>query len=144
MHVYWDPYDPNLHLGGYINTNPYLGWFLQIRGEADVFNVSNPGLTNLSKTSYAWVGGTARLNMYFFPLAEDVLPWLRNRFSFFARVDLFHDLHSGMDVNIYTVALKYMISENGSSGVELAYSEGTDKNTLVRAHQYSLKLTYAY
>jgi hypothetical protein len=48
-----------LHLGGYLDTDPYLGWFAQLRGEVDEIEVSNVGVTNLSKTSYSWVEGTA-------------------------------------------------------------------------------------
>lgn len=144
VNVYWDPYDADMHLGGYINTNPYLGWFVQVRGQASIVNVSDPGLTNLSKTDYEWVGGTARLNMYFFPLAMDVSPQIRNRFSFIATADFFHDVRSGMDIRKYTAALKYKISEDGSSSIAFEYDRGTDKDTLTRLDQYLIKLTYAY
>lgn len=68
MNAYWDLYDPYFHLGGYVKgeSTRNLGWFLQLRGEADIYNVNNIGLTQLSKTSYSWIGGTARLNMLFF------------------------------------------------------------------------------
>jgi len=143
---YWDVYDPNLHLGGYISTplEPYLGWFLQLRGETDIRQVSNPGLTSLTKSEYAWTGGTARLNLFFFPLATNIPEFLRNRFSFIATVGVFHDAYSGQNIQKYTAALAYKITTDGSSSISLEYDKGTDKDTLTVLNQYLVKLTYAY
>jgi len=143
--AYWDLYDPNLHLGGYISTTlePNLGWFLQVRGETDVVKVSTPGLTNLTKSDYAWTGGTARLNLFFFPYATNVPEFLRNTFSFVATVAAFHDVNSGQNVVEYTAALAYKIAPDGSSSISLEYDRGTDKATLNFLNQYLIKLTYA-
>ena len=100
--VYWDPYDADLHLGGYIDTNPYLGWFVQLRGEADAIDVNSVGVTNLTKTNYDWVGGTAALNMYFLPSDPNVPDWIRNRFAFYATASYFTDARSGRDIHYYT------------------------------------------
>jgi len=97
---YWDAYDLRYNLGGYLKTNPYLGWFVQLRGEADIRQVDIPGVTGLSSTSYDWAGATARLTMIFLPSA-DVPDWLQNRFSFIATAKYFHDFRSGMDVSLY-------------------------------------------
>jgi hypothetical protein len=109
VNAYWDLFDPNLHLGGYVSTTlePNLGWFLQVRGELDVRKVSTPGLTNLTKSDYEWAGGTARLNLFFFPYATTVPEFIRNRFSFFATVSAFHDVNSGQNILEYTAALAY-------------------------------------
>jgi hypothetical protein len=144
--AYWDVYDANLHLGGYVSTplEPNLGWFVQLRGEADALKVTVPGLTNLVKSNYEWVGGTARLNMFFFPLATNVPVFLQNRVSFIATVDAFHDMNSGQNITKYTAALAYKITPDGASSISLEYDKGTDKDTLNVLNQYLLKLTYAY
>jgi hypothetical protein len=116
---------------------------LQIRGELDVRKVSTPGLTNLAKSDYEWAGGTARLNLFFFPYSTTVPEFLRNRFSFFATVSAFHDVNSGQNILEYTAALAYKITTDGSSSISLEYDRGTDKDTLNFLNQYLLKLTYA-
>jgi hypothetical protein len=141
---YWDLYDANLHLGGYINSDPYLGWFVQLRGETDIRQVDAIGVTNLTKTSYAWIGGTARLNMYLFPLATDVPEIVRNRFSLIASANYFTDLQSGMSVHMYSVTFAYKITPDGSSSIGFEYDYGTDKETLVKSNQYLITLSYAY
>jgi hypothetical protein len=141
---YLDSYDPNLHLGGYIDTNPYLGWFLQLRGEADAVDVSAVGVTNLKKTDYEWFGGTARLNMYFLPADLSVPDWIRNRFALYASASYFADARSGMNVHMYTANLSYKISSDGASSISFEYDQGTDKDTLVAAKKYLVSLGYAY
>jgi hypothetical protein len=144
VNAYWDVYDSKWHLGGYINTNPYLGWFVQLRGEADVRDVNAVGLTNLDKTRYAWVGGTVRANFFLFPLTTDVDPALRNRLSFIGEFDWFDDLRSGNQIHKYVATAKYNISDEGNSSVQLEYTRGTDKETMVYLNQVLVKLTYAY
>ena len=141
---YWDLYDATLHLGGYINNDPNLGWFVQLRGEVDARHVSEPGLTNLKKADYAWVGGTARLNMFFFPFSDSVPEFLQNRLSLIASANWFRDLKSGLEARKYVVTLAYKLSAAGNSAIAFEYSKGTDKDSLVKADQYVLKLTYAY
>jgi hypothetical protein len=139
---YWDLYDPDLHLGGYLDTNPYLGWFVQLRGETDIRQVDSTGVTNLTNRDYAWIGGTARLNMYFFPSVG--APEFRNRFSFIASASYFNDVRSGMNVGQYSATLKYKITPDGSASIAVEYNHGTNKDTLVKASQYLVSLTYAY
>ncbi|MGY4257648.1 hypothetical protein ACVI1L_004716 [Bradyrhizobium sp. USDA 4516] len=137
---YWDAYDLRYHLGGYLKTDPYLGWFVQLRGEADIRQVDIPGVTGLSKTNYEWAGATARLTFNFLPSA-DVPDWLLNRFSFIATAKYFHDFNSGMDVNFYQATLKYRLNPYSSIGLE--YTNGTTKESLVYAQKYMIKLLYA-
>jgi hypothetical protein len=141
---YWDVYDAGAHIGGYIDNDPYLGWFIQLRGETDFRNVSNPGLTGLTKTDYAWIGGTARLSLFFLPSALDVPEAIRNRFSFIASVDYFHDMHTGADIRKYVATLKYNLNVEGTSSLALEYTKGTNKDTMERLNQYVAKLVFAY
>lgn len=139
---YWDAYDLRYNLGGYLKTNPYLGWFVQLRGEADIRQVDIPGVTGLSSTSYDWAGATARLTMIFLPSA-DVPDWLQNRFSFIATAKYFHDFRSGMDVSLYQATLKYKLNPAGYSSIGFEYTNGTSKETLVYAQKYMIKFLYA-
>lgn len=142
--AYLDLYDPNLHLGGYVVNDPYLGWFLQVRGETDWRDVSAVGVTNLTKTDYAWFGASAQLNMFFFPSATNVPDYIQNRFAFYATAKYFDDANSGKQARQYTLKLAYKIPPDGSSSIAAEYDDGTDKDTLVRERQYLLSLTYAY
>ncbi|MGL3210700.1 hypothetical protein [Bradyrhizobium sp. BR 1433] len=137
---YWDAYDLRYHLGGYLKTDPYLGWFVQLRGETDIRQVDIPGVTGLTRSSYEWAGATARLTMVFLPFA-DVPDWLQNRFSFVATAKYFHDFNSGMDVSLYQALLKYKLNPYSSIGFE--YTNGTDKDTLTYSRKYLVKLLCA-
>ena len=144
VNAYWDAYDSDLHLGGYINTNPYLGWFVQVRGEADVRDVQAVGFTNLDKSRYAWLGGTIRASFFLFPSAMNVDPAFRNRISFIGEADWFDDARSGRQIHKYVATAKYNISDSGNSSIQLEYTRGTDKETLVYLNQVLVKLSYAY
>jgi hypothetical protein len=142
--AYWQPYDADLHLGGYIDTNPYLGWFWQLQGEVDERNVSSVGVTNLKKTNYDWIGGTAALNLFFLPADPNVPDWIRNRFAFYATANYFTDANSGKSISYYSAKLSYKISVDGSSAISVEYDNGTQETTLVAARQYLVSLSYAY
>ena len=47
LNLYWDAFDADLHLGGYINANPYLRWFVQLRARLISVEVNAVGVTNL-------------------------------------------------------------------------------------------------
>lgn len=141
---YIDSYDPDLHLGGYINDNPYLGWFLQVREQVDIRDVSAVGVTGLSKTSYEWLGATAALNMYFFPSTTSVPAAFRNTIAFYGSANYFYDARSGMEARLYTAKLAYKIPPDGTSSIALEYDDGTDKDTLVYTRKYLASITYAY
>jgi hypothetical protein len=144
VNFYWDSFDSNLHLGGYINANPYLGWFVQLRGEADVREVNAVGVTNLDLGRYAWLGGTARASFFLFPFDMNVDPLLRNRLSFIGEGNWFTDAYTGRKIQKYVATAKYNISEQGNSSIQIEYSHGTDKETLVFLNQVLVKLAYAY
>jgi hypothetical protein len=144
LNLYWDPVDLDWHLGGYIDTNPHLGWYWQFRAEADLRNVSNPGLTSLLLGRYAWGGAIAQLHLFLFPEATYVPSWLRNRVSFTGTAKYFYDFLSKTDVQLYSAELRYKLAEGGSSSISLKYERGTDKDTMSRVNQYVVLLNYAY
>jgi len=144
LNAYWDLYDANLHLGGYVSSNPVLDWYVQLRGEADMRDVNAVGVTNLNKTRYRGVGGTARAMFFLFPSDMNVAPALRNRISFIGEASWFNDLRTGAQIHKYVATAKYNISEQGNSSIQLEYTKGTDKETLVYLDQILVKLTYAY
>jgi hypothetical protein len=142
--LYWDAYDSDLHLGGYLNTDPNLGWFVQLRGEGDIRNVDAVGVTNLQKREYAWLGGTVRASFFLFPTSMNVPPELRNRLSFIGEMDWFDDAKSNSTIWKYVATAKYNITDAGNSSLQLQYTRGTDKDTMVFLNQLMLKLSYAY
>jgi hypothetical protein len=144
FNAYWDSYDSRIHLGGYIDTDPYLGWFIQIRGETDVRNVDAVGVTGLDKGRYAWIGGTARASFFLFPNTTDVAPAFRNRISFIAEYNWYEDLQSRNTITKYKAIAKYNVSEAGNSSVQVEYTRGTDKDSLIYLNQVLLKLAYAF
>lgn len=141
---YWDAYDSDLHLGGYLKSDPYLGWFVQVRGEADIRKVDAVGVTNLMKKDYAWLGGTIRANFFLFPSTMDVPPELRNRLSFIGEVDWYDDARTNSRIWKYVATAKYNITDAGNSSIQLQYTYGTNKDTMVFLNQMVVKLSYAY
>lgn len=161
----WEPVIPKLRLGFGAN-NYYYGWFWQFRGEADVRNVSNPGMTGLVKGNYEWLGETARINLALFPLNPPGSPWstwLYKRFSLIGTQQYYWDANSGQEVRFYSVTLQYKLSPckkdkpdptnpdpypdcsiQGSSSLSFEYDHGTDKDTMIKANKYLVKLGYSY
>jgi hypothetical protein len=74
----------------------------------------------------------------------EISDYIRDRFSFIASVDWFRDLRSDTSIHKYTATAKYKLNAEGNSALGFEYSRGTDKNTLVFAHQYMVKLMYAH
>jgi hypothetical protein len=98
----------------------------------------------LTRRNYAWLGGTARANFFLFPSAMNVPPELRNRLSFVGEVDWFDDARSNNKIWKYVATAKYNITDAGNSSIQLQYTHGTDKDTMVFLNQLVLKLSYAY
>ena len=137
---------PTLHLGGYINANPYLGWFVQLRGEADIREVNAVGVTNLDLGRYAWLGGTLRASFFLFPFDMNVNPLLRNRLSFIGEANWFTDANTGRNIHKYVATAKYNISEQGNlvdpGGVIAQY--GQVRRWWAWNQKILVKLAYAY
>ena len=138
----WEPVQHLIFLGQGRPINDFIGGFWQLRAEADITQVNDPGLTKLILGRHDWVGATARANVYFFPIAvEHVWPsWLLNRISFFGTAQFFRDTNTGRNASYYTAALQYQLSSNTS--VSFEYDNGTNKDTLVNTNQYLVKLNY--
>jgi hypothetical protein len=67
----WEPYYINdgINLGGRLDvlTPKTVGYYFRLMGEANVFRVNDPGLTNfLPHTNYALIGGNAELRAVLF------------------------------------------------------------------------------
>jgi len=157
------PVVPAVCLGGCEVTNNYLANYWVFRPEVDIRQVTDPGQTNFVKGGYQWVGYTLRDYLYLFPKSSDVQsdPWLVNRLSLIGTIQDFHDLNSSAEARMYSASLQYVLGECanptatpapgiypycklGSSSISLEYAWGTDKDTLVAARQYLVKLNYSY
>jgi hypothetical protein len=161
----WEPIVPELSLGAsaYRFPHPYFGFFWQFRAEAEVIEVSNPGLTKLIKGDHEWLGETTRATLLLFPitLQHDWPDWLAGRFSVIGTTQNYYDVHTAAKANYHSLALQYKLGackkpENpkpddpdicaiqGSSALSFEYTWGMDKETLVKVNQYMVKLSYAY
>jgi hypothetical protein len=138
----WEPVQHLILLGQGRPLNDYIGGFWQLRAEADLYRVEERGLTNLTPGRHAWMGGTARANIYLFPIAsEHVWPsWLLNRISLVGTAQFFRDVETGKNIRYYSAALQYQLSS--SINVSFEYDRGTTKETLVDVNQYLIKLNY--
>ena len=68
----------------------------------------------------------------------DVPAELRNRLSFIGEVDWFSDEKSNSKIWKYVATAKYNITDAGNSSVQLQYTRGTDKDTMVFLNQLVL------
>jgi hypothetical protein len=145
------------------NNNPYFSFFWQLRAEAEILNVQNPGLTKLARGDHDWLGESVRANLGLFP-ENDVIPWpdfIAGRLSVIGTAQNFYDTQAKKTANYYTAQLQYKLGPcknqpatptananacaiQGSSAISLEYDEGTNKDTLVFAKQYLIKYSYAY
>jgi len=152
------------------NNNPYVNFFWQLRAEAEILNVDNPGLTNLAKGDHAWLGETVRANLGLFP-ETSAHPWpdyIAGRLALIGTAQNFYDAVTSRTANYYTVQLQYKLGPckqstsptpgnttlgaanaaacaiQGSSAISFEYDWGTNKDTLVYANQYLVKFSYAY
>jgi hypothetical protein len=160
----WEPVSYQAFMDAAPKTNnPYFSFFWQLRAEAEILNVQNPGLTKLAKGDHDWLGETVRANLGLFP-ENDVIPWpdfIAGRLSVIGTAQNFYDTQSKKTANYYTAQLQYKLGPcknqpatstanvnacaiQGSSAVSLEYDEGTNKETFVFTKQYLVKFSYAY
>jgi hypothetical protein len=156
----WEPYALDYHLGDRKDpTNPYLDWFWQLRAEADVRSVRDPGVSGLSQGRYAWLGGTSRLHLNFFPDRSKIEPfeeapfpalvkrvYAKATFQYFLNVDdrSATTTYTPRMVRLFTTELGYNLTRDGMASVSLQYTRGTDKDTLEKANKYVLGLNFKY
>jgi hypothetical protein len=156
----WEPVAPQLWLDSGPVT-PWFSFFWQFRGEAEFVSVDNHGLTNLVDHHYDWIGETTRANLGLFPVvfANQWPEWLGGRIALIGTAQYFYDAYSGIAERNYSATIQYKLGQckkdttkssdlpcaiQGASSVSFEYDWGTDKDTLVTAKQYLLKLNYAY
>jgi hypothetical protein len=155
----WQPVAQDLSLG-YAHPNPYYSFFWQLNAEVDFANVSDPGLTNLSRGSHTWIGATTRANLALFPLlpGQIIWPdWIAGRLAFIATAQNYQDTNTRAKANYYSVVLQYKLgpcvkgadpslpcSVQGSSSISVEYDYGTRRDTSVMVNQFFIKLGYAY
>jgi hypothetical protein len=157
----WEPVIPELLLGAG-KANDYYLFYWQFRPTAEYLSVSNPGYTKLTDGSYYWLGYSARGNLQFFPLPTGNTwfdEWIVNRFALIGTIDQYWDANSSTAVWYTTAQLQYNLGTcnfsakpdpgtypnckiaEGSS-ISFEYDHGTNKDTLVGARQYLVKLSF--
>jgi hypothetical protein len=165
VNLAWEPRALEYALGASAVGNAYYAFLWQFRGEYEWINVSNPGLTNLTKGEHDWIGETTRVNFALFPLNayKDWSPLIGGRFAVIGTAQFYYDARTGTEVQNYSAMLQYKLGEckkatdstaaataktfctiQGSSSISFEYDWGTDKDTLVKVKQYLVKLGYAF
>lgn len=138
--VSWRPIITEIHLGG--TTTPagaVLDWYWSAAAIADYFHVTDAGTTNLDADSnYAWLGGSFGVSGWIMPDA------LNDRLAFTTRYDIFWDAYSRRSVDYFEANLSYALTPDRNASVELAYVNGTDKDTLADKEQWTLGLTFKH
>lgn len=161
----YEPVALRLGLGATGAGSPYYSFFWQFRGEADWMNVTEPGLTNLTKGDTVHYGAILRAHFGLFPIRDEAHlwpDWLVGRFSVIGTAQYFRDSRTYADLPYYSVALQYKLGSckppdpsaaktaeiaqcviPGTSSVSLEYDKGTNKDTLVKVNQILVKLGFA-
>jgi hypothetical protein len=152
----------------------YILAFWNFRPEADFREVANPGFTSQVKGTYSWFGYSARGTVDFLPLPTGNLwvdQWLVNRFVLIGTAQYYWDANSPSgnptnaspprEVRYYTAQLQYNLGScsfpktveigvypdcviAGDSSISFEYDVGTNKDTLVHAKQYLVKLSFKH
>jgi hypothetical protein len=153
----FEPVISSIYLGQSRGGNSFVNGFWVLRPEVDFLKVTDPGLTLLSRGTYDWLGVTARTYLFLFPSytpgSSWAPPWLANRFSVFGTGQYYWDSNSRTEVRYYSTELQYNLSgcttdmtgsecPQGSSSLSFEYDWGIDRDTLVKAKKYLIKLTY--
>ncbi|MBB5052782.1 hypothetical protein HNQ36_002756 [Afipia massiliensis] len=147
----WEPIASDARLGGSLKAppSPYLNWFWQVRAEVDLKHVDQVGSTALSRGDYIWGGGTARLHLIPFPdlsvydaFGVAPFPSLVNRFYADLTLQYHREFDRGIDALQWAAEVGFNITADGGSSISVRYTDGTDKDTLVKARQYLIALNY--
>ena len=136
----WRPYLLGIHLGG--TTTPagrVMDVYWSVDAIADYFYVENAGSTGLTEgTEYAWLGASFGVAGWILPDALD------DRLTFTTRFDAFWDAYSKQSTDYFEANLAWALTKDRNAAIELAYKNGTDKDTLVDIDQWNLGLTLKY
>jgi hypothetical protein len=166
----WEPFAPEIALGTSAKGDPnaYYTFIWQFKAEAELTDVSNPGLTNLIKGNHTWIGETTSATLGILPLnAQNEKSWgdIAGRISVNASAEYYYDTQTGANAPYYTASINYKLGPckqtsgqqsreiaaataactiQGSSAISFEYDWGTNKDTLVKTNQYLVKFNYAY
>lgn len=149
--VSWEAIASDIRLGGSFKAppSPYLDWFWQIRGEVDLKHVDQVGVTALARGDYLWTGGIARVHLIPFPdlsmydaFGVAPFPDLVNRLYADISVNYHREFDRRIDAFVWAAEVGLNITPDGGSSISVRYTDGKDKDTLVKARQYLLALNY--
>jgi hypothetical protein len=157
-----EPIWPGIFLGAGKAVQDYFLFYWVARPEIDYLQVTDRGNSNLPKGSHVWVGGVARAYLYLFPFSSfhQWDPWLVNRFTLIGTAKYYSDTNSDLLARLYSAELQYNLASctpkvtspdeyadckiPGGSSISFEYNWGIDRETLVKAHKYMVKLNYKY
>ncbi|MGH6736646.1 MAG: hypothetical protein ACRECX_11295 [Methyloceanibacter sp.] len=136
----WEPYKLDWRLGGsYRLFSPWFDYFYQLKAETVAMHVDDAGLTNFTPdTDYWWWGGTVRLNVFLLP---DVLS---DRLTWISTYQYYFDDRSEDDIDLFTTALAYNLTDSGHTSIAIEYQNGTKRDTLENVDQYLVTLNAKY
>jgi hypothetical protein len=159
----WEPYyaDKDVHLGERfdVGTPKIVGYYFRILGEANVFDVRDPGRTNfMPHTDYALLGGTAEARAVLFENDPSVGPILCGTISMIGTARYLWDAVSQKPIHLLGAEIDYklggkspstascptLISSPASTSIALTYNQGTDSMTYVKQNVYKATLKFAY
>jgi hypothetical protein len=159
----WEPYYINdgINLGGRLDvlTPKPIGYYFRLMGEANVFRVNDPGLTNfLPHTTYALIGGNAEVRAVLFENDPSVGAALCGTVSLIGTTKYLWDAVSRKPIHQFGAEIDYRLGgksastancpnpsiANGSTSIALTYNHGTDPMTFVTQNVYRASLRFAY
>jgi hypothetical protein len=159
----WEPYyyNDSVHLGERFDVGEpkLIGYYFRILGEANVFNVGDPGLTNfLPHTNYALIGGTAEARAVLFENDPSVGAALCGTISTIGTARYLWDAVSRKPLYLFGAEVDYKLGGKGGSNancptliaspattsIALSYNQGTDSMTYVKQNIYKATLKFAY
>jgi hypothetical protein len=152
-----EPVISSLYLGQSSGGNALFNGFWILRPEADVVQINKLPFTNLAPGTYEWLGATLRAYVFLFPSAN--FPWspaLADRVSLTGTMEYFRDANTGMEAKYYSAQLAYNLNgcttadtgiakcPQGTSSLSFEYDYGTDRDTMIKANKYLVKLNYKH
>jgi hypothetical protein len=159
----WQPVNPQLYLG-VAAPNDLFSFLWQLKAEAELTQISNPGYTAFTSAGrHALFGEQIRANLALFPFnsgKDDPFDkWVAGRFSLIGTQQYYFDVATKQNAPYYTAQLQYKFgackaakgalpdspcSVQGSSSLALEYDWGRDKDTYVKTNQIKVTLNYSY
>jgi hypothetical protein len=149
----WEPIARNLRLGGAIGApaSTYLDWFWQFRAETDVKRVDAVGATALMRGDYVWAGAITRLHLTPFPdrsiydaFSPSPFPDLVNRLYADLTVNYHREFDRGIEALLWAAEVGVNITPDGGASISVRYTDGKDRDTLVKQRQYLVALNYKF